>query len=662
MMKTRKLISIFIISLFLMLIGTTKSEASLHLNNLDFNVQINEDGSMNVTETWNIDISETNTLYKTFDIDKEKYTAITDFKVEEITNGTIKEFRKTDLWKHHIDENYYFGGINQDGNYEVAWGVNITSNAKRKYEISYRVIDAVKKYGDCTELYWQFIGDRFEIKADKITGTIKLPVPVQNKEELRVWGHTKYLNGEIYATDTRTIEFHLEDYTANEYVEVRILMPTYVMNNLEFTSLENKEAEILEEEEKEAAEANARRAKRDKQMQITIIAITAIVGLIGLVFINGIRKNIKALKNNPKIEPEVKLDYYRELPDEIATPLEANFILNKGTFDFSKTISATILDLTLKGYIKVEQIDKTINIEILDKDTSELPKDELRVLELLKNAEENKRAKEKNEEAKKLLTMKDVEKYIEQKPEKIIKVQGEFEKIAKDVSENKAKYDKKIAKKSETYITKVIGYIFLLIAVVMAVIIGNAVTGEFVPNIIKYALIAGSFTTIVLITNLVLISKLINRFSGFTSKGINEQEQWKAFKKYMEDFSLLDEKEIPHLVIWEKYLIFATAFGIADKVIKQLKIIYPELNEQDTLNNLVLFAAMSNSGVLNTNFISSLNTSTSHMYSSTYSSGSGSGGGFSGGGGGGGRRWRPEEEDKKPCLTIEKNCKMIYNI
>ena len=662
MMKTRKLISIFIISLFLILIGSTKSEASLHLNNLDFNVQINEDGSMNVTETWDIDISETNTLYKTFDIDKEKYTAITDFKVEEITNGTIKEFRKTDLWKHHIDENYYFGGINQDGNYEVAWGVNITSNAKRKYEISYRVIDAVKKYGDCTELYWQFIGDRFEIKADKITGTIKLPVPVQNKEELRVWGHTKYLNGEIYATDTRTIEFHLEDYTANEYVEVRILMPTYVMNNLEFTSLENKEAEILEEEEKEAVAANERRAKRDKQMQITIIAITTIVGLIGLVFINGIRKNIKALKNNPKIEPEVKLDYYRELPDEIATPLEANFILNKGTFDFSKTISATILDLTLKGYIKVEQIDKTINIEILDKDTSELPKDELRVLELLKNAEENKRAKEKNEEAKKLLTMKDVEKYIEQKPEKIIKVQGEFEKIAKDVSENKAKYDKKIAKKSETYITKVIGYIFLLIAVVMAVIIGNAVTGEFVPNIIKYALIAGSFTTIVLITNLVLISKLINRFSGFTSKGINEQEQWKAFKKYMEDFSLLDEKEIPHLVIWEKYLIFATAFGIADKVIKQLKIIYPELNEQDTLNNLVLFAAMSNSGVLNTNFISSLNTSTSHMYSSTYSSGSGSGGGFSGGGGGGGRRWRPEEEDKKPCLTIEKNCKMIYNI
>ena len=648
-MKIRKLIGIFIASLLLILIGTTKSDASLNLTNLDFDVQINEDGSMDVTETWDINISETNTLYKTFEIDKEKYTAITDFKVSEITNGTNKEFRETNVWKHHIDENYYFGGINQDGEYEVAWGVNVTSNAKRKYEISYRVIDAIKKYGDCAELYWQFIGDRFEITADKITGTIKLPVSVQNKEELRVWGHTKYLNGEIYVTDEKTIQFHLEDYTANEYVEVRILMPTYIMNNIEFTSLENKEAEILEEEEKEASAANERRAKRDRQMKITIIAITSIVGLIGIVFINGIRKNIKALKENPKIKPEMELDYYRELPDKTATPLEANFILKKGTFDLSETISATILNLTLKGYIKVEQVEKTINIEILNKDASKLQGDEIYVLELLKNAQRNKKSKSKteNEETKQILTMKDVEKYTKQKPEKLIKMQKGFEGIAKNTSQNKGKYDKKIAKKSETYISKVIGYIFLLIAVIMAVIIGIATTGEFVPNMIKYALIAGSFTIIVLVINMILISKLINRFNGFTSKGINEQEQWKAFKKYMEDFSLLDEKEVPQLVIWEKYLVFATAFGIADKVIKQLKVKYPELNNQDTINNMVLFAAMSNSGGLNTNFISSLNTSTSHMYSSTYSSGSGSGGGFSGGGGGGGRWRRSEEEDKK---------------
>jgi len=145
------------------------------------------------------------------------------------------------------------------------------------------------------------------------------------------------------------------------------------------------------------------------------------------------------------------------------------------------------------------------------------------------------------------------------------------------------------------------------------------------------------YTLIIIGINIIQTSKLIKRFDGYTQKGINEQVKWKAFKKFMVEFSLLKEKEIPQLVLWEKYLVYATAFGVADKVIKQLKISYPELNDTDTLNNMVLFSTLSGPNGLNTRFLSSINTSTSHMYSSTYSSGSGGGGGFSGGGGGGRR-------------------------
>ena len=123
----------------------------------------------------------------------------------------------------------------------------------------------------------------------------------------------------------------------------------------------------------------------------------------------------------------------------------------------------------------------------------------------------------------------------------------------------------------------------------------------------------------------------------------------------MEDFSYLNEKEVPQLVLWEKYLVFATAFGIADKVLKQLKVKYPELNDPDTIHSMILFNSMYNSNGFNTKFINSIKTSTSRMYSSTYSSGSGSGGGFSGGGGFGGGGGRPEEEDKhKGRLCIYK--------
>lgn len=66
-----------------------------------------------------------------------------------------------------------------------------------------------------------------------------------------------------------------------------------------------------------------------------------------------------------------------------------------------------------------------------------------------------------------------------------------------------------------------------------------------------------------------------------TQKGINEQEKWRALKRYMEEFSLLNEREVPELVLWEKYLVYATAFGIADKVLEQLKIKYPELIDEN---------------------------------------------------------------------------------
>lgn len=54
-----------------------------------------------------------------------------------------------------------------------------------------------------------------------------------------------------------------------------------------------------------------------------------------------------------------------------------------------------------------------------------------------------------------------------------------------------------------------------------------------------------------------------------------------GFKKYLEDFSLMDNKEIKELHLWEDYLIFAALFGITDKVNKQLKELYPDIDEID---------------------------------------------------------------------------------
>lgn len=643
-MKLRKLLAMFIIIIALVLLGETKSQASLHLKNLDFQVQINDDGSMNVVETWDIKVSDTNTLYKTFIKDDTKYSSIMDVSVKDITKGENNIFNSASKWEYHLPKGYFFAGTNNKGENEIAWGVSIESTTRKQYLISYRVNDVITKYNDCAELYWQFLGNEFEISANKITGTIKLPANVQHLKDLKVWGHTKYLNGEVKVVSSDTVEFNLNNYKSKNYVEVRLAMPTYLFEKVssENISQEEKLDDIIKEETEWANEANARRDRRNKNFKLLILATILVNTSIGIMFSKKIKKNKQFLEKNPNILPEQQLEYYRELPDKEETPLEAVFILKTGYKQscLPNVFSATILNFALKGYIRIEQEGKTIKILLNKIKTDELTGDEKKVLEILRAASNN------NE-----LTMAELEKYIKNYPSKLMNLNSTFEKVSKTQASEKGKFDTNRFNKQIVYAEKNVGYIFILIIIIIASIFTIGYAYKNVQGmLITCTIISLAFFIVVTIINLILNMKITTSFNGFTQKGINEQEQWKAFKKYMEDFSYLDEKEVPELVLWEKYLVYATAFGIADKVLKQLKVKYPELNNQDTISNMVLFNAMYNANGLNANFINSISTSTSRMYSSTYSSGSGSGGGFSGGGGFGGRwRW-PEAEDNKIYL------------
>ena len=76
-MKIKKILFILIFTIAIIAIFSTTSNATLELNELKFDAKVNADGSMNVTETWNIYVSDTNTLFKTFKKDSSKYSSIT---------------------------------------------------------------------------------------------------------------------------------------------------------------------------------------------------------------------------------------------------------------------------------------------------------------------------------------------------------------------------------------------------------------------------------------------------------------------------------------------------------------------------------------------------------------------------------------------------------
>ena len=265
MKNLKKIVLVLTFVILNIILLSTKSQASgnLYLNKLEFYATINSDGSMNVTEMWDIDISNTNTLYKTFKTDKEKYSGINSVEVTEITNGENKKFKKTNELLWHLDKDSYYGLKNDNGDFEIAWGVELDNGKEtRKYKISYKVNDVIPKYNDYAELYWQFIGADFEIDAKKITGSIKLPKKVGNKEEIKVWGHTEDLNGEIYVTDLDKIEFEINNFRSGRYLEIRTLFPTELINAT--NKIYNKEilGAVINEETKWADEANEKKKKK----------------------------------------------------------------------------------------------------------------------------------------------------------------------------------------------------------------------------------------------------------------------------------------------------------------------------------------------------------------------------------------------------------------
>ena len=90
MKKIVVLLILCLVSVISIVIPVQASSSDLLLNHLEFEAQINQDGSMDVTEKWNIKINDTNTLYKTFKTDKTKYSNITNVKVTDV-NYTLSE-------------------------------------------------------------------------------------------------------------------------------------------------------------------------------------------------------------------------------------------------------------------------------------------------------------------------------------------------------------------------------------------------------------------------------------------------------------------------------------------------------------------------------------------------------------------------------------------
>ena len=103
-----------------------------------------------------------------------------------------------------------------------------------------------------------------------------------------------------------------------------------------------------------------------------------------------------------------------------------------------------------------------------------------------------------------------------------------------------------------------------------------------------------------------------------------------GLKLFLKEFSDMKNKEAIEVKLWDEYLMFAYLFGMADKVAKQFKNLYPEIVAEMQANNIDYGTFV---------YINNISTSSVHAASAARQAAEsyhGGGGGFSVGGGGGG--------------------------
>lgn len=635
-----------------------------YLNSIDYYVEMQKDGSMRVTETWDINIKNTNTLFKTFTLSKFKYGDITDVKVVDLQKN--KELEKIDEEMYHVTEDCYYALPINSRTFEIAWGVGMDkSSGNRKFQVSYTVKDVVTDYKDMQEIYWQFLEKgKNDVPAEKVTGTFVFPQDVENIENLKVWGHGQ-LNGVIEIADNHTVKFEMDNLNPKARLEVRI-----VTQEKMFDVADNKVREysylpqVINEEQKWADDADA-----ESQIARTFFIVIAVIYAIILIyFIFKVIKYYKLSKKEGDGLVHHRIQYFRDIPREDATPAEACYLYNftKERLDTgavqSQAVSSTILDLCLKKVISLRASDDNVYVRIL-KDKEGLAKDEQEVYNLLRNA-----SQEREE-----FLLSDLNLYAKNKYAQYSRIINNMVNSARNRLYNLKLVDKANEKEYKKCANAgaLKGMVLFLYAEAFVIYCISLIPTFKINMALTFGMGSQLNFLITLICLLPLVavatyswklkSNLGNKIAVLTQEGADEKAKWKGLSNFMKDYSLLNEKEVVDLVLWEKYLVYATAFGISDRVIEQMKAAYPEVFVREQWDDsrieefpVIYFSTYSYyNGIATVNVINNISNNVSTAYrtsiteiSAHSSSSSGGGGGFSGGGGGR-RRRRPEwEEDK----------------
>ena len=490
------------------------------------------------------------------------------------------------------------------------------------FELTYEMTNPAFRYYDCSELYLTLFSEEAVNHLKSFNAEILIP----NKDMPRAGNYIATTfgtsNESFPFTESKTknpgyhtFSFSLDEDDLkfrpyNEYIEFDLvstgidkhIFTEYAPDN--YYSYDYVLDEL--DEEREYYQGLKEEYQNKKTVLFTVVALIAAFSILYTT-----TTDTRLRSKYTFYEPEIPFDYFREIPSDLDPLFAANlaFCKDEKQKEIKDGYSALMLSLLRKGYIEITKLDETQdwiqtntlitikynpaktnlvneilqssselindftfnplgsldeNVPKLNFDEDEIKEPKLEPLTYNEEIYFNLLVRHANNMP---ITMKVLQAKIaiddENTANFVTKLEASTINIG--ISENmfqKANYNqlnKKIRSSSTGYL-------------IWGIILG--IFPNFVIYQTRFDLAFGAFLILGLafFFNYAFLKKISKKYTLLSQIGENEYAKWRGLYEFLNSETLMNERTIIELPLWEKYLVYATAFGISEKVIKALKI------------------------------------------------------------------------------------------
>lgn len=622
--------TIGVVAIMLLAIALDDGSADLSYKTLDYDVQVQSNGDLKVTQHIDMKLADRSDddgdhpwkqLYQQYMLKESDLTNITDISVRNVTTGetyqqgdiAIPSSYSTGEWNQEHAKQWYIADVSQgDSNpqpfdpakdglvagntddrskkIEIGWNIPVTTSASSmKFDITMTMQGVTTAYQDVATFQWEPFGANNQIPIGKVTGTITFPNDI-TADNSWAWLHTERTST-TERGDKGSLQFTVYDVRAGDYVDVVAMFDVDATSGVARTRDTTIKNGIMKSEARQERQWRDQQRKKARIRLITWIAIS-VIGLVLCVIAVAL-----ALRSFNRSQYHGDIEYWRDEPE--MSPASAAELLHMVADKHSKTLSsrkmsASVLSLASRGAIAIYPGVAAMyqGIDMSQANNADIAR-------LIANDPARTRDVGKTSTVVILPVVFDNVQSLRLCPSEQAALDllvTASERIGSPVFDldqmNENFSDWENGYKLQEKFTNTCDNEFAMLGATS--ICGG---GAFAAGICAVMLAFLSMLYFGAIGNLALLAVIsvpmmfasVFALSYLKLKGLTDNGQYLAgqvlgLKHYMEDFSEFKDRGVADMTLWGRYMVYATAFGISEKAMKQMLKAYPQLADPNWLD------------------------------------------------------------------------------